>query len=82
MIRLYQLCEPGGEAFASGGMLFEGTLEQADDTFGIRVGLVEADLIDLARDHGWTVRYRDFSDQAEIDAYLIEPAPTIFVGVL
>jgi len=77
-LRIYQIYDSVIDAPVTDGMVFEGTLEMADDMYGIRIDCTEADLIDwcktgmLRQPHTSrvTLRYRDFATDQEYVSYL------------
>ena len=63
MIRIYQLLDDQT-------VFFEGSVADADDTFGL-YDCTEEDLIQFAKEHKYTIKYRDFPpDRKEYREYL------------
>lgn len=77
-LRIYQIYDSVVDAPAADGMVFEGTLEMADDMYGLRIDCTETDLIDWCKSGMFrtpnttciTLRYRDFATDQEYASYL------------
>jgi hypothetical protein len=89
-LRIYQIYDSIVDAPVTDGIVFEGTLEMADDTYGLHIDCTEADLIDWCKSGMFrvptttriTLRYRDFATEQDYVSYLASSTIQNFDSVL
>ncbi len=74
MIRSYQIIARGEQA--PDQAIFEGTIEEADNVYGLRIGATESDLVSFVENAypDCCIRFRDFKNRSEFEQYYTRKA--------